>query len=196
MSTAASASSSDEGAVKGPLQRCADSFIFPCLSSIGIKTWEEAAKVATVTCFCFTANTILLLGRNIGATMLLTGLGADALPYVMILVGLFIMVIMPVIANLVTRFTSRTVLIGTTWAMLVVLSLFIFCFTTGVAEAYPRVVYPLFFVLEEVHIPFSCHVAQMRQGGECCAIYRGGSTAFNNLAMLSLPAHVRVSRHR
>ena len=31
-----------------------------CLKSIGIRTWEEASKVWTVSCFCFTANTILL----------------------------------------------------------------------------------------------------------------------------------------
>ena len=121
-----------------------------CLHTIGIRTWDEAAKVLTVTTFCFTANTILLLGRNIGATMLLTGLGADALPYVMVLVGVFIMAIMPIVACLVNRSSSATVLSGTTFLMIAILSTFTVLFVTGVADAYPRIVYSLFFVLEEV----------------------------------------------
>ena len=32
------------------------------LRKVGIETWDEFAKVFTVSCFCFTANTILLLG--------------------------------------------------------------------------------------------------------------------------------------
>ena len=121
-----------------------------CLKSIGIRTWEEASKVWTVSCFCFTANTILLLGRNIGATMLLTGLSADALPYVMVLVGAFILVIMPLTAYLVSKSSSNTVLTGMTFVMIVVLTAFLFMFTTGVAEKYPKIVYPMFFVVEEV----------------------------------------------
>ena len=125
-------------------------FVAPCLRTMGIQSPEEAAKVLTVSFFCFTANTILLLGRNIGATMLLTGLGADALPYVMILVGFFIMIVMPFVAKLAQRYTSRAVLMGTTWLMVATLSAFAVCFTTGMADRFPRVVYPLFFVLEEV----------------------------------------------
>jgi len=121
-----------------------------CLKSIGIRTWEEASKVLTVTCFCFTANTILLLGRNIGATMLLTGLSADALPYVMVLVGAFILVIMPLTAYLVSQSSSNTVLTGMTFAMIGILTGFLFMFQTGVAEEYPTIVYPMFFVVEEV----------------------------------------------
>jgi ATP:ADP antiporter, AAA family len=121
-----------------------------CLKSIGIRTWEEASKVWTVSCFCFTANTILLLGRNIGATMLLTGLSADALPYVMVLVGAFILVSMPLTAYLVSKSSSNTVLTGMTFVMIVVLTAFLFMFTTGVAEKYPKIVYPMFFVVEEV----------------------------------------------
>ena len=120
------------------------------LSAINIRTWDEAAKVLTVTCYCFTANTILLLGRNIGATQLLTGLGADALPYVMVLVGLFIMVIMPFVAYMATKTSSSTVLVGTTVIMIGILSVFMVLFLTGVADLYPKIVYPLFFVLEEV----------------------------------------------
>ena len=142
--------------------------------------------------------------------MLLTGLGAEALPYCMVLVGVFIMIVMPVVAALATkyasprvcacthseqctpalsyltqytvhhcpkhsprsalserclccthmhvldlvcvccRYSSHAVLVGTTFAMIGVLSLFFVSFTTGIAEAYPRLVYPLFFVLEEV----------------------------------------------
>ena len=81
-----------------------------CLHSIGIETWEDFSKVLTVSFFCFTANTILLLGRNIGATMLLTGLSADALPYTMVLVGVFIIFIMPITAHYVNKFSSGTVL--------------------------------------------------------------------------------------
>ena len=121
-----------------------------CLHTIGIRTWEEGAKVLTVSTFCFTANTILLLGRNIGATMLLTGLGADALPYVMVLVGVFIMAIMPVVACLVNRSSSATVLSGTTFLMIGILSAFTVLFVTGIADKFPRIVYSLFFVLEEV----------------------------------------------
>ena len=101
-----------------------------CLGSLGIETWDEACKVLTVSSFCFTANTVLLLGRNIGATMLLTGLGADALPYCMVLVGVFIMAIMPLVASLATRYSSRAVLVGTTWVMIGTLSAFGFCFVS------------------------------------------------------------------
>jgi len=121
-----------------------------CLRSIGIYSWDEAYKVFTVTCFCFTANTILLLGRNIGATMLLTGLSADALPYTMVLVGVFILAVMPITAALVTRSSSGAVLTGMTAVMIVVLSAFMVLFITGWADLYPKIVYPLFFVLEEV----------------------------------------------
>jgi AAA family ATP:ADP antiporter len=121
-----------------------------CLKSVGIRTWEEACKVLTVSCFCFTANTILLLGRNIGATMLLTGLSADALPYVMVLVGAFILVIMPLTAYLVSQSSSNTVLTGMTFVMIGILTGFLFMFQTGVAEEYPKIVYPMFFVVEEV----------------------------------------------
>ena len=120
------------------------------IGAMGIQSWDEAAKVATVTCYCFTANTILLLGRNIGATMLLTGLGADALPYVMVLVGFFIMIVMPIIAWAVTKTSSSTVMITTTIAMVGVLTVFTIIFLTGWADVYPRIIYPLFFVLEEV----------------------------------------------
>ena len=122
----------------------------PWLDAIGIKTWDDAAKVTTVTCFCFTANTILLLGRNIGATLLLTGIGAEALPYSYVLVGLFIMVIMPVVASAATKYSSGNVLVVTTFVMIVILSVFTVLFVTGVADEYPKIVYPLFFVLEEV----------------------------------------------
>jgi AAA family ATP:ADP antiporter len=91
-----------------------------------------------------------LLGRNIGATMLLTGLSADALPYVMVLVGAFILVIMPLTAYLVSKSSSNTVLTGMTFVMIVVLTAYLFMFTTGVAEKYPKIVYPMFFVVEEV----------------------------------------------
>ena len=121
-----------------------------CLAGIGIRTWDECCKVFTVTCFCFTANTILLLGRNIGATMLLTGLSADALPYVMVLVGVFILFIMPITAYLVSISDSGTVLTGMTVSMCGVLSGFFFMFNTGIADMYPKIVYPMFFVVEEV----------------------------------------------
>ena len=121
-----------------------------CLAGIGIRTWDECCKVFTVTCFCFTANTILLLGRNIGATMLLTGLGADALPYVMVLVGVFILFIMPITAYLVSISDSGTVLTGMTVVMCGVLSGFFIMFRTGIADMYPNIVYPMFFVVEEV----------------------------------------------
>ena len=120
------------------------------LRSVGIHTKDEGLKVFTVTCFCFTANTILLLGRNIGATMLLTGLSADALPYTMVLVGVFILGVMPVTAALVTKSSSGTVLTGMTFAMILILSAFMVLFVTGVADTFPKIVYPLFFVLEEV----------------------------------------------
>jgi len=121
------------------------------LRNIGINSPDEARKVGVVTFFCFLANTILLLGRNIGATLLLTGpLGADALPYCMVLVGLLVMVVMPVVASYATRYSSNIVLLWTTVLMLFVLGTFFVLFVTGLADAFPTIVYPLFFVLEEV----------------------------------------------
>ena len=121
------------------------------LQSTGIRTWVEAHKVVVITSYCFLANTILLLGRNIGATLLLSSsLGADALPYVMVLVGLLVMVVMPVVASLATKYSSNTVLDGTTVVMLLTLAGFFVLFTTGLADLFAIVVYPLFFVLEEV----------------------------------------------
>lgn len=90
------------------------------------------------------------VGRNIGATMLLVGLGADSLPYVMVLVGAFVTIVMPLVASVSARYSSRMVLLGTTIIMIGVLAIFIVLFITGAADAWPRVVYPLFFVLEEV----------------------------------------------
>ena len=121
-----------------------------CLTTIGIQSWDEFSKVCTVTFFCFTANTILLLGRNIGATMLLVGLGADALPYCMVLVGAFVTVVMPVVASVSAQYSSRVVLLWTSVIMIGVLAVFTVLFMTGLADAWPRLVYPLFFVLEEV----------------------------------------------
>lgn len=127
-----------------------------CIASIKeayssvIHTPEEGYKVLIITSFCFTANTILLLGRNIGATMLLTGLGAEAMPYCMVLVGVFVIIIMPIFAALAQRYSSNTVLLYTTFAMVAVLGLFMLLFVTGLAAKWPRVVYPLFFTLEEV----------------------------------------------
>ena len=57
-----------------------------------------------------------------------TGLGADALPYCMVLVGVFVMVIMPIVAKLVSLSSSRAVLSGTTYVMIGVLALFVFAF--------------------------------------------------------------------
>jgi hypothetical protein len=120
------------------------------MAAMNIHSPEEAYKIAVVTAYCFTANTILLLGRNIGATMLLTGLGADALPYVMVLVGVFILFIMPLIARFVTAYSSNTVQTACTYGMIAILTTFLALFTSGVADAAPRVTYSLFFVLEEV----------------------------------------------
>ena len=115
-----------------------------------IYTREEAFKVTVVTCFCFTSTQLLLLGRNIGATMLLTGLGAEALPYCMVFVGILVICAMPYFSAVATKFGAVKVLFWTALCMVVTLGVFFVIFVTGLAKRYPRVVYPLFFVVEEV----------------------------------------------
>uniref|UniRef100_A0A7S2CJ50 ADP,ATP carrier protein n=1 Tax=Haptolina brevifila TaxID=156173 RepID=A0A7S2CJ50_9EUKA len=68
----------------------------------------------------------------------------------MVLVGVFILFIMPITAHYVNKYSSRTVLTIMTFMMIAILTTFAIMFSAGIADVYPRIIYPLFFVLEEV----------------------------------------------
>lgn len=115
-----------------------------------VHSQDELIKLGIVASFCFTQNTVLLLGRNIGATMLLDGVGAAALPYCMVLVGIVVLVVTGPFAKCAGQHPSTTVMAGLTSISLCVFVAFAVLFYSGIASRYPWLVFPCFFVCEEV----------------------------------------------
>jgi len=104
----------------------------------------------TLCSFCFLENTILLLGRNIGTTMLLQGLGATAMPYVLIAVGVVVLTVTPLFSSYGETRRATDVMSALSLLAIVIVSSFGALFYLGIAPKYPRVLYPVFYVLEEV----------------------------------------------
>lgn len=100
--------------------------------------------------FCFLENTILLLGRNIGTTMLLQGLGATAMPYVLIAVGVIVLTVSPIFSKYGETRRATDVMSALSLLAIAIVSSFGALFYLDIAPRYPRVLYPIFYVLEEV----------------------------------------------
>ena len=116
------------------------------------KSMEEPSvryKVFVLCGFSFTANTVLLLGRNVGATLLLESLGASALPYCMVLVGLVVLCATPAFSAVAAKYPASTVMSGLTAISTMILACFAALIFSGLAKRAPQVVFPLFFVCEE-----------------------------------------------
>ena len=111
---------------------------------------EEALKLGVIASFCFTANTILLLGRNIGATMVLSALGASAMPWCMIVVGGAVFVASPLFSRLSAHYSPTSIMAGLTFGTLCLFLSFAALFYSGLAARFPYAVYPAFFTCEEV----------------------------------------------
>lgn len=76
--------------------RSAWSGLLPCLSTLGIETAAEATIVASLGLQAYLANSVFVLGRNLGPVFFMSECGADNLTSAILVSGLSVLVTAPV----------------------------------------------------------------------------------------------------
>ena len=114
------------------------------------QTPAELQKLSLFFSFFFCKSTILLLGRNAGATLFLARLDAGYLPYCMISVGVIVWATGDSFSKYAKARPPTTVMQTLTAIFIALLGVFYVCFILGLDEQAPILVCASFYVMEEV----------------------------------------------
>ena len=116
------------------------------------QTPTELQKLSLFFSFFFCKSTILLLGRNAGATLFLARLDAGYLPYCMISVGVIVWATGDSFSKYAKARPPTVVMQTLTAIFIALLGVFYVCFILGLDERAPIAVCASFYVMEEVMV--------------------------------------------